>query len=70
MPADDASELLRTEENLPISAGSSLMNIKFLADENFPFDVVHALRTAGYDVTWIRADALAALTDKLATAAN
>lgn len=47
------------------------MNIKFLADENFPFDAVHALRTAGYDVTWIRADAPGS-TDRqvLATAAN
>lgn len=29
----------------------------FLANENFPFDAVEALRSAGHDVVWIRTDA-------------
>jgi predicted nuclease of predicted toxin-antitoxin system len=31
--------------------------MRFLADENFPGDAVTALRAAGHDVLWIRADA-------------
>jgi len=31
--------------------------MRFLADENFPLDAVHALRTEGFDVVWIRSDA-------------
>lgn len=30
--------------------------LEFLADENFPLDAVVALRSAGYDVTWILTD--------------
>lgn len=29
----------------------------FLANENFPLDAVEALRRAGHDVAWVRADA-------------
>jgi predicted nuclease of predicted toxin-antitoxin system len=28
--------------------------MRFLADENFPYDAVTALRTAGHDVVWVR----------------
>lgn len=28
--------------------------MRFLADENFPYDAVAALRDAGHDVVWIR----------------
>jgi predicted nuclease of predicted toxin-antitoxin system len=28
--------------------------MRFLANENFPFDAVEALRQQGHDVTWIR----------------
>jgi predicted nuclease of predicted toxin-antitoxin system len=31
--------------------------MRFLADENFPFDAVIALRQADHDVAWIRTDA-------------
>lgn len=31
--------------------------MQFLANENFPLDVVEALRKEGHDVAWIRADA-------------
>jgi predicted nuclease of predicted toxin-antitoxin system len=31
--------------------------MRFLANENFPFDAVDILRQAGHDVTWIRTDA-------------
>jgi predicted nuclease of predicted toxin-antitoxin system len=31
--------------------------VNFLANENFPLDAVEALRTAGHDVAWVRADA-------------
>jgi predicted nuclease of predicted toxin-antitoxin system len=31
--------------------------VRFLADENFPFDAVEALRQADHDVAWIRTDA-------------
>ena len=31
--------------------------MRFLADENFPYDAVRALRDDGHDVTWIRTDA-------------
>ena len=31
--------------------------MQFLANENFPLDVVEALRTEGHDVAWIRTDA-------------
>ena len=31
--------------------------MQFLANENFPLDVVEALRNEGHDVTWIRTDA-------------
>ena len=31
--------------------------MRFLADENFPFDAVEALRQDDYDVAWIRIDA-------------
>lgn len=30
--------------------------MKLLANENLPLDVVEALRNAGYEVAWIRAD--------------
>jgi len=30
--------------------------MKLLANENLPLDVIEALRGAGYDVAWIRAD--------------
>ncbi|NJL83480.1 MAG: DUF5615 family PIN-like protein [Chloroflexaceae bacterium] len=30
--------------------------MRFLANENFPFDAVEALRQQGQDVTWIRID--------------
>lgn len=30
--------------------------MRFLADENLPRDIVEALRGAGHDVAWIRAD--------------
>jgi predicted nuclease of predicted toxin-antitoxin system len=30
--------------------------MKLLANENLPLDVVEALRDAGYEVAWIRAD--------------
>lgn len=33
------------------------MNMRFLANENFPWDAVHALRKAGHDVIWVRTDA-------------
>jgi predicted nuclease of predicted toxin-antitoxin system len=28
--------------------------MRFLANENFPYDAVHALRSGGHDVLWIR----------------
>jgi predicted nuclease of predicted toxin-antitoxin system len=31
--------------------------MQFLANENFPLDVVEALRNEGHDVAWIRTDA-------------
>lgn len=31
--------------------------MNFLANENFPLDAVEALRRAGHDVGWVRADA-------------
>lgn len=31
--------------------------MNFLANENFPLDAVEALRRAGHDVVWVRADA-------------
>ena len=31
--------------------------MQFLANENFPLDVVEALRKEGHDVAWIRTDA-------------
>ncbi len=31
--------------------------MRFLANENFPLDVVEALRAAGHDVAWVRTDA-------------
>jgi predicted nuclease of predicted toxin-antitoxin system len=31
--------------------------MRFRANENFPLDAVTALRTAGHDVAWVRADA-------------
>jgi predicted nuclease of predicted toxin-antitoxin system len=31
--------------------------MQFLANENFPLDVVEALRSDGHDVAWIRTDA-------------
>ena len=31
--------------------------MNFLANENFPLDAVEALRLAGHDVAWVRADA-------------
>ena len=31
--------------------------MQFLANENFPLDVVKAIRGIGHDVTWIRTDA-------------
>jgi predicted nuclease of predicted toxin-antitoxin system len=31
--------------------------MQFLANENFPLDVVEGLRNEGHDVAWIRADA-------------
>jgi predicted nuclease of predicted toxin-antitoxin system len=31
--------------------------MQFLANENFPLDVVEALRNEGHDVVWIRTDA-------------
>jgi predicted nuclease of predicted toxin-antitoxin system len=31
--------------------------MRFLANENFPFDAVEILRQAGHDVAWIRTDA-------------
>jgi predicted nuclease of predicted toxin-antitoxin system len=31
--------------------------MRFLANENFPFDAVNILRQAGRDVTWIRTEA-------------
>jgi predicted nuclease of predicted toxin-antitoxin system len=31
--------------------------MQFLANENFPLDVVEALRSGGHDVAWIRTDA-------------
>lgn len=31
--------------------------MRFLANENFPLDAVIALREAGHDVAWVRADA-------------
>ena len=31
--------------------------MRFLANENFPFDAVDSLRQQGHDVTWIRTDA-------------
>ncbi len=31
--------------------------MRFLANENFPFDAVEALRQAEHNVTWIRTDA-------------
>ena len=31
--------------------------MRFLANENFPGDAVAALRTAGFDVVWVRSDA-------------
>jgi predicted nuclease of predicted toxin-antitoxin system len=31
--------------------------MRILANENFPEDAVEALRRAGYDVAWVRADA-------------
>ena len=30
--------------------------MQFLANENFPSDVVEALRNEGHDVAWIRTD--------------
>lgn len=33
------------------------MSVRILADENFPGDVVEALRKRGHDVTWVRTDA-------------
>ena len=30
--------------------------MRFLADENFPFDAVEAIRKLGHDVSWIRTD--------------
>ncbi len=30
--------------------------MRFLANENFPLDAVEALRSAGHDAAWIRAD--------------
>lgn len=30
--------------------------MRFLANENFPFDAVEALRQNGHNVTWIRTD--------------
>jgi len=30
--------------------------MRFLANENFPFDAVEALRQVGHDVTWIRTE--------------
>jgi len=32
------------------------MQIRFLANENIPFDAVRALREKGYDVIWTRED--------------
>ena len=31
--------------------------MRFLANENFPGDAITALRTAGHDVVWVRAEA-------------
>ncbi len=31
--------------------------MRFLANENFPFDAVAALRQSGHDVGWVRSDA-------------
>lgn len=31
--------------------------MQFLANENFPLDVVEAVRNIGHDVAWIRTDA-------------
>lgn len=31
--------------------------MRLLANENFPFDAVEALRERGHDVAWVRADA-------------
>ncbi len=31
--------------------------MRFLADENFPYDAVRALRDDGHDVAWVRTDA-------------
>ena len=31
--------------------------MQFLANENFPLDVVEAIRQEGHDVAWIRNDA-------------
>jgi len=30
--------------------------MRFLANENFPYDAVSALRSAGYDVAWVLTD--------------
>ncbi len=30
--------------------------MRFLANENFPFDAVDALRKSGHDVVWIRTE--------------
>lgn len=30
--------------------------MRFLANENFPFDAVESLRQQGHDVVWIRTD--------------
>jgi predicted nuclease of predicted toxin-antitoxin system len=31
--------------------------VQFLANENFPFDAVEAVRRIGHDVVWVRTDA-------------
>ncbi len=31
--------------------------MRFLADENFSYDAVQALRDDGHDVAWVRTDA-------------
>jgi len=44
--------------------------MRILANENFPFDAVKALRAEGHDVAWIREDARGSNDEKILTRAQ
>ncbi len=48
-----AGELMRSEKVYPVPM-TQAYSLRFLANENFPYDAVFALRKQGHDVTWIR----------------